>query len=64
MYLSTSGALGQNMYLAISPDSQPISWTQGVTSLHNGTEFAMQACKFDESGETVSGIGNDIECFI
>lgn len=31
MYLASSGALGQNMYLALSPDSNPIKWTQGMT---------------------------------
>ena len=65
MQAATSGALAQNVYLAISPDSTPIEWGQGIKNTHNGTEFALVACETNWDGSvTVSGLGNAISCQI
>ena len=56
-----SGALGTNVYLALSYDSTPIAWGQGVANAYNGTEFALFACNYQEE-TPVSGLGDPITC--
>lgn len=62
MYFASSGALAQNVYLAMSPNSQPIAWGQGIHFAHNGTEYALLACQYDENGQPISGLDNSIQC--
>jgi len=64
MFVATGGALGRNAYLAISPDTTAMAWNQGVTSSHNGTEFALIACEYDASGNSVSGLYDPITCAV
>ena len=55
------GALGTNVYLALSYDSTPMAWEQGVANAYNGSEFALFACAHEEN-TTVSGLGDPITC--
>jgi hypothetical protein len=64
MYFSTGGALGINSYLAISPNSNPIEWNQGITAAHNGTEYALLTCATDYNGTTISGLYDVISCAV
>jgi hypothetical protein len=56
-----NGALGTNVYLALSYDSTPIAWGQGMANAYNGTEFALFACAY-QNGESMSGLSDPITC--
>lgn len=64
MYISTGGALAQNSYLAISPDTNEIAWGQSMASAHNGTEYALLTCTTNANGTAISGLSNIISCQI
>jgi hypothetical protein len=64
MFISTGGALGINSYLAISPNSSPMEWNQGISGAHNGTEYALLTCSTDYNGTTISGLYDVISCQI
>ena len=64
--LDTTGAIARNVYFAMSPNSEPIDWKQGIKYAHNGTYYALAACQYrDDDGnnnQAVSGLNKNIRC--